>query len=224
MNYRRIYFDMIQNAKAANRSKQSDTYYEKHHIVPRSLGGDNLQTNTVLLTAREHFLAHWLLWKFEDGIHKNKMAYAFFKMCRKSENKSMRRPIMTGYKYEIAKKANAIAMGNLHRGKIVSDETRQKMSNAKKGDKTSGSKNNFFGKEHSQEIKDRIRAMARIRNKGEGNPKAKYWNIEFPSGEMNTIKSLKTFCAGLNVSVRDMRLNKVIGYKFIGEAFCNFSD
>ena len=38
-------------------------YFERHHIVPRSCGGSNAKDNIVALTAREHFLAHWLLYR-----------------------------------------------------------------------------------------------------------------------------------------------------------------
>lgn len=38
-------------------------YYETHHIVPRSEGGSDNSSNLVKLTAREHFLAHWLLFR-----------------------------------------------------------------------------------------------------------------------------------------------------------------
>lgn len=38
-------------------------YHEEHHIHPVSLGGNNSTANLIMLTAREHFVAHWLLWK-----------------------------------------------------------------------------------------------------------------------------------------------------------------
>ena len=41
-------------------------YTEKHHILPVCMGGSNVKANLVRLTAREHFIAHWLLYK----IHK----------------------------------------------------------------------------------------------------------------------------------------------------------
>lgn len=223
MNYRRVYSSIIESAKRKNRAKHCGEYFEKHHISPRSLGGDNSIENTVLLTAREHFLAHWLLWKIEQGANKDKMAYAFFKMCRKSEYKSSR-PRVTGYKYEIARKANSEAMRNLHLNKSVSLETRKKMSEAKKGEKTSGNKNNFFQKKHSTESKQKISNAMSRRQSGSNNSNAKLWEIIFPSGEIHKVKSLKTFCDELGKSVRDMRMNRVLGYTFIGEASCNYSD
>lgn len=40
-----------------------DGYYEKHHIVPKCLGGTDDIENLVLLPARAHFIAHALLHK-----------------------------------------------------------------------------------------------------------------------------------------------------------------
>lgn len=61
MNYRRIYDQIIDRAKQEDRKKSEVTYYESHHIVPRCMGGSNKKENLILLTAREHFLVHWLL-------------------------------------------------------------------------------------------------------------------------------------------------------------------
>lgn len=36
---------------------------EKHHIVPRFDGGLDVSENIVLLTVKEHVIAHWLRWK-----------------------------------------------------------------------------------------------------------------------------------------------------------------
>lgn len=40
----------------------SDVYIEKHHIIPRSLGGSDDENNIVELTFREHFIAHIILY------------------------------------------------------------------------------------------------------------------------------------------------------------------
>jgi hypothetical protein len=53
------------------------TYYERHHILPKALGGDNSISNLVYLTGRCHLLAHWLLYKLTN---EPKMAMAFFMM------------------------------------------------------------------------------------------------------------------------------------------------
>lgn len=45
MNYEEIYKSIIDRAKKENRIKSSDIYYESHHIIPRSIGGDNTKKN-----------------------------------------------------------------------------------------------------------------------------------------------------------------------------------
>lgn len=62
MNYQKIYDSIIVNAKSLSRNKKTG-FYEKHHIIPKCLGGSNEETNLVLLTPREHFICHFLLWR-----------------------------------------------------------------------------------------------------------------------------------------------------------------
>lgn len=57
-----------------------DVYFEKHHIFPVSIFGDNKET--IKLTLREHFNAHWLLWKATSGYIQRKMANAVHMMMR----------------------------------------------------------------------------------------------------------------------------------------------
>lgn len=57
MNYQRIYDQIV--GRAQNRKLEG--YKEKHHILPKCLGGTNEKDNLVELTAREHFLCHMLL-------------------------------------------------------------------------------------------------------------------------------------------------------------------
>lgn len=72
--YSRWYEALI--TKAQNRTIEG--YAEKHHIIPRSFGGSNSKTNIVALTAREHYIAHALLWKMNfAGVYNSKMAFAF---------------------------------------------------------------------------------------------------------------------------------------------------
>lgn len=85
MNYKRIYNNIITQATNSNRSKKTH-YYERHHIVPVFMfknnkryktsigefpGNPDSPNNLVLLTTREHFLAHLLLCK----IYKNTKYY-----------------------------------------------------------------------------------------------------------------------------------------------------
>jgi hypothetical protein len=79
--YTRWYYLLVNNAKNQNRIKYKNSYYEKHHIIPKSLGGDNTSSNLVLLTYKEHFLCHWLLIKMCcNNQHIIKMCKAFKRM------------------------------------------------------------------------------------------------------------------------------------------------
>lgn len=64
MDYKKVYDQLIGSAKKLRELKG---YTEKHHIVPRCLVTDDSQGNLVRLTAREHFIAHWLLTKIYKG-------------------------------------------------------------------------------------------------------------------------------------------------------------
>ncbi|MNF70690.1 NUMOD3 motif (2 copies) [compost metagenome] len=64
MNYKKIYDALVEKAKVRGLDKtEIEGYFEKHHILPRCQGGTDDQENLVLLTAREHYIAHILLWK-----------------------------------------------------------------------------------------------------------------------------------------------------------------
>lgn len=63
MNYQKIYDNLIECRKALSYKG----YTEKHHIIPRCLGGNDEPSNLVYLSAREHFIAHALLCKIYPG-------------------------------------------------------------------------------------------------------------------------------------------------------------
>lgn len=59
MNYQKIYDDICKRGQ--ERILPKEVYTEKHHIIPKCLGGGNETTNLTRLTAREHFLVHLIL-------------------------------------------------------------------------------------------------------------------------------------------------------------------
>lgn len=63
MNYQKIYNALI--SRGQNRILEG--YSERHHIVPRCLGGLDDPSNLVCLTPEEHYLAHQLLVKIYPG-------------------------------------------------------------------------------------------------------------------------------------------------------------
>lgn len=64
MNYSKLYNSLIQRGKLRGLDKSKLNFYtESHHIIPSCIGGSDDPTNLVLLSAKEHFIAHWLLAK-----------------------------------------------------------------------------------------------------------------------------------------------------------------
>lgn len=123
--YTKVYFNIISAARA--RQLPADTYTEKHHIIPKSLGGSNTKDNLVILTAKEHFICHLLLIKMvEDRKSKSKMALAAFMMATtKSTNQSRHRISSRQYAFLRAQSINARkGKPNLYKGKKITDSER----------------------------------------------------------------------------------------------------
>lgn len=78
--YTHWYYNIINASKSRHIPPK---YTEKHHIIPKSLGGNNDQENLVKLTAKEHFVVHHLLIKMLSGKDKSKMVNAYWIMCNK---------------------------------------------------------------------------------------------------------------------------------------------
>lgn len=118
--YSKWYYSIIFNAGS---TKDSSTYLEKHHIIPKSLGGNNTTNNLVLLTPREHFLCHLLLTKMVERKDKGKMCFAFKMMlCKTKKHKRDYR--ITSRIYEYSKKSFSESMKSLW----ADPERRLKMS------------------------------------------------------------------------------------------------
>lgn len=86
MNYRIVYMKIIENAKKQNRRKGDGTYYELHHILPKSIFPlwKKRKSNLVLLTAREHFFCHQLLEKIYPN---SNMFLALWFLANDGQNK-----------------------------------------------------------------------------------------------------------------------------------------
>jgi len=146
------YFGIIFKAKLENRTKKLKThseyvYYELHHILPKCLYPEyeDLKIhnyNSVLLTAKEHFICHWLLTRiFSEFWAQKKMERAFSRFSFYDKNRSL-----SSRYYEIARKYNSLAkIGTKHSEKTKkkmsetasnrSEEYRNKMSNTFTGSK-----------------------------------------------------------------------------------------
>lgn len=73
------YFKVIRQALKESREKREGTYYEAHHIIPKSF---DKKSTTILLTPEEHFTVHKILAKYWKGhsIYSKKMLWAFHRI------------------------------------------------------------------------------------------------------------------------------------------------
>jgi hypothetical protein len=163
------YNNITENAKF----RIIDGYTERHHIHPRSLGGTNDKDNLVNLTAREHFICHWLLTKMHTGEARGKMINALYLMQGKNQyqeryiNSRVYETLRTEYAQYISKlntgriqpldeKTKQIAAITGRKRASFSEEWKAKMSASKLGEN-----NNRYGVDVSEEtrrkIGDRIR-------------------------------------------------------------------
>lgn len=91
-------------------------YTEKHHIVPKSIGGTDDHSNIVILTAKEHFICHLLLTRMTTGLHNKSMWHAAWKMANQKREYQYRYKVSSRI-YEIIKASNAKALSEANTGK-----------------------------------------------------------------------------------------------------------
>jgi len=95
--YTKWYNDIIKKAKQRAFLK-IDVDGEIHHIIPKSLGGDNKKENLVKLSYREHYICHLLLTKMV------KDKTAAIKMCWALHRLVFSKTIFNSHQYDISRK------------------------------------------------------------------------------------------------------------------------
>lgn len=115
--YTNLYFKIIKKAKSENRLKRNEVYYENHHIYPSSIYPDLKKDpdNLILLTAREHFLCHYLLCKMvvkeSDQWHRLVRAFTFMYSSNSHQDRYCNSKL-----YESARKNIGNIMSKMQRG------------------------------------------------------------------------------------------------------------
>jgi hypothetical protein len=158
MNYLKHYCNLIR--KAENRTPP-EGYTEKHHTFPKSIFGNN--NRIVILTGREHYIAHALLEKIYikryglNDIKTIKMIHAHTLMKSKGKyynsylyNSAVIRKseVLKGKPPYVMTEKTRMKMAESRRGKPRSEEFKRKQSERMKG------KNNpNYGKLRSEETK-----------------------------------------------------------------------
>lgn len=99
MNYQKIYNQLIEKRQQI----LVEGYSERHHIIPRCMGGSDSAENLVRLTAREHFIAHVLLVKIYRNaslMHAANMM-SNFKKCTSKKYSWLKKLRSENYKGEL---------------------------------------------------------------------------------------------------------------------------
>lgn len=154
MNYSNIYNQLIN--KALIRGKVYPA--ERHHILPKSMGGKDRKGNIVYFTPHEHLVAHILLWK----IYRNKsMSHALWMMCHTRDGIRV-----NGRQYEILRLEHSKNISESLKGRTLSEETKEKLRQANLGKKHSEESckkmsASQLGRKHSEETKKKMAESSR---------------------------------------------------------------
>ena len=127
MKYTKVYNNLIKKGKLRKLDKSKLNFYtEKHHIIPSCIGGNDDSDNLVLLTAREHFIAHWLLAK----IHYNSpgLIYAWWSFYNFGEDSLGRNLKLTSRGYQLVREKFSKIHSNTMKEMWKSNEYREKRS------------------------------------------------------------------------------------------------
>jgi hypothetical protein len=133
-----------------HRVLDTSIYFEKHHVIPKSLGGSNSSNNLIKLLPKEHFIAHLLLSKmFEDNLSKRKMSYALWQMTYNG----------TGNRYKI-NNSRTFAYMRKNMSETHSGENHHMYGKV-------GKLNPRFGVKHTEEVKKIIGEKSKLKDYSE---------------------------------------------------------
>ena len=161
------YKDYINNILSTRGRFNCDGYKERHHIIPKCMGGTNDNDNLIDLYAEEHYIAHKLL--ALENQDNNKIVYAWWRMNqRRSTNNGVME--VSPEDYAQARKLHSEAMSR----RPITDETRRKFSEKIKGKNNPmygmcGNKSPCYGRKHTQAEREKMRKN-HVDMSGKNNP------------------------------------------------------
>jgi hypothetical protein len=166
MNPLKIYQQLISRAQEESRDYTSNTSYERHHIIPKCMGGKGKNTqwrthpNIVVLTPREHYLAHVLLCEIYPEV--SRLKFALWAMSNQlGENRKYK---ISSRQYERVRESYL----KLVKGVAKTKEHKEKISKANKG-----KKREKFTESHRANISKSIRGLRKTEKHKENLSKSK---------------------------------------------------
>ena len=157
------YYSRYEKFIASLQGQRIEGYCELHHIIPRSFGGSDDKSNLVALTARQHYVAHWILAKACGG----SAARAFYMMSNFGKYGSVNSTTYENARKEYSKLVS-VQMKN-RPPMVFTPEHREKLRQAKLGTKLSEETKKKvgaaqIGRKLSEETKRKISETKKARN------------------------------------------------------------
>lgn len=179
--YTKWYFSIVSSAKALG--DRIPGYTEKHHIIPKSMGGTDSPDNIVRLSAKQHFVCHHLLTRMVNGENRRKAWKGLRSMSimEAPNAKRLGSIRVTARLFEQIRKVNGLP---------DTPEMRAKKSEAQRNRKH----------KHSAETLEKMRKTVAKRL---GKTPRKYqmthplkpsWKVTSPSGQVHNEYNLEQFC------------------------------
>jgi len=193
MNYQAVYDRLMERA----RSRTLTGYSEKHHVLPRCLGGTDAPENIVVLTPEEHYVAHLVLVRIHPG-HKG-LIWAAMAMTNGTGNQQRRNKAYGWLRRQFRERVVAANVGRTH-----TDEARKRMSQTRRGLKR---------KPHSEETKQRMRAAALGKVKSEAHRAAMSASKTGKKRGPHSAEHRERIRASNKVAVRDLSFTQAPAYR-----------
>lgn len=173
------YEEFIQNIlDTRGRFNCGDEYYEKHHILPKCMGGGNEEENLIDLFAKEHFIVHKLL--ALENPENEQLVYAWWCMAVQTNEHTKERYIIDAQEYENVRLAYSNMMHEKMSGNnnpMYGISPKERMNEAtyniwlsKIIENSSGENNPMYGKCHTKKSRKKMSESHKGKQIGKNNP------------------------------------------------------
>lgn len=183
MNYLKIYNLLVERAK----TRVLECYTEKHHIVPKCLGGTDDINNLVALTPEEHFLAHQLLVKIYP--REEKLIYACTRMTHHNSSNRLNNKM---YGWLKRKKAEVVSKQMRRMWELRHNELANKLkqyANSESGKKQRSLSAKLAWQNSSIERKEQIKSLQKKFNNQVAQHNKLLWQTEEYRSKMSKRKT-----------------------------------
>lgn len=158
MDYKKHYNKLIERSK----SRILEGYVEKHHIIPKCVGGTDDIDNIAILTPEEHYLAHQLLIKIYPN--EQKLVYAAVVMSGYKKYKSVNNKLFGWLKRKNkALRKDRAKETKPRKKRILTEEHKLKIGLSRKGKSHSEESKKLISKNSSSALQKKKQELGYVR-------------------------------------------------------------